>query len=580
MVFGALFCLSLIGLEAFFAWRLRRGYYRWESTLSNLLCAAGHVTVDIFLRLPVLALYLWCARFAPANDLAEPGKWVVLFVLVDFLFYLSHYLNHKLPWLWAIHGVHHQGEDFNFSTGLRLPWLHKLGAFWVPLPAALLGFELSDYAAVALLQASLQTWTHTRFLPRRIPVLEWVLVTPSHHRVHHGQNDRYRDKNFAGILSVWDYLFGTYCPETEPVRFGVRGVSDRVNPFSNNFILFSPRRWRRLDRSQLRASASACLWALVIVGAVFALEASLTTVPLVGFCLAAIAGLSYLGWRADHPTHPSPVRSALRPLALGSLIFLGGSCASAPEVPTVTIIKQWHLSANESTRDFEKAQNLPQASNQLEIYRYLDTLLTERGRLTLIVEGCDEASSVEESFKLVNGWKLEELRAIARHSDFYKILVPVPLKLKLRHPTQVTTLCGDSAELIRQHQLSVSDAKGFLGFYLRLKTQGSGAKFDAYHRALEEVLKQKVADPLAVSRELALKNIVRFEELVLERNALFLKHLVQRRLESPVIVVGGLHAQDLMAQLTAAGIRTQVLEPENYPTTNEQIASELRSALE
>lgn len=154
--------------------------------------------------------------------------------------------------MWAIHGVHHQSEDYNFSVGLRQAWLHKLTAFWTPIPLAILGFTLEDYVLVLVLviHSSLQIWTHTQLLPHRISWLEKIIVTPSHHRVHHGQNIQYIDKNFAALISIWDYLFDTYEPENEKVLFGVRGIKERVNPFTSNFILFAPKLWKNPNLSK------------------------------------------------------------------------------------------------------------------------------------------------------------------------------------------------------------------------------------------------------------------------------------------------------------------------------------------
>jgi len=203
--------------------------------------------------------------------------------------------------MWAIHGVHHQAEHFNYSVGLRLPWWHKFTSFWIVVPPALLGFSMEDYILVAALHGSAQIWTHTTLFPKRIPVFERVFVTPSHHRVHHGRNRIYIDKNFGGILSVWDYLFGTYCPESEPVRYGIPGIKSRVNPWSINVAQFVPNLMPALP-AQRRLSRRAKGWILLHLSILMA------------------AG----GWLFAHGTGlPLTAKLAAVSVGLGSMVLMG-----------------------------------------------------------------------------------------------------------------------------------------------------------------------------------------------------------------------------------------------------------------
>lgn len=304
LIYAVPFYLSLMLIEYLVARRAGKNVYSWKGTVGNLLCGIGHIFVESLTKLPVILLYFWTARFA--LDIQHSGwtKWFMLFVLIDFVFYFSHLLSHKVGWMWAIHGVHHQSEDYNFSVGLRQAWLHKLTAFWTPLPFALLGFSLEDYILVLIIHSSLQIWTHTKLFPKRITWLEWLLVTPSHHRVHHGKNAQYIDKNFAGLISVWDYIFGTYEPENEPVRYGIRGIKERVNPFSSNFIMFAPKLWQPLPKvAPVRSMQSwgGTLLAVVLCLSYFLIEYKLELqikLSLVFILLGVIAGV---GWREDHP---------------------------------------------------------------------------------------------------------------------------------------------------------------------------------------------------------------------------------------------------------------------------------------
>lgn len=169
----------------------------------------------------VVALYAWvAARWAPWQlDLGSPLTWVAYYLIGDFAYYWVHRAEHRVGALWASHVVHHSAEDFGFTTAVRMPpteVLYKpLTGLWAPL----LGFPPAMYAPMAawgLLSGQLQ---HTRLIGS-LGVLDRWLATPSNHRVHHGSNPRYLDRNFGGQTMIWDRLFGTYEPEAEPVRYG------------------------------------------------------------------------------------------------------------------------------------------------------------------------------------------------------------------------------------------------------------------------------------------------------------------------------------------------------------------------
>lgn len=298
--------LLLMLTEHLITSRRGRSVYSFRETVGNLYSGIGQVFIEIFFKLPLMALYFFCAKHAPLTAPTGPVKWLVLFVIVDFLFWLSHMIAHKVPWMWAIHGVHHQAENYNFSVGLRMPWWHKLMAFWIIIPPALLGFAPMDYVLVATLHASAQIWTHTTLLPGRIPVFERLFVTPSHHRVHHGKNKIYIDKNFGGILSVWDYLFNTYQAETEPVRFGIPKVKPRVNPWSSNIVQFVPRMLPKLPQHQRLSThekiAIATLTLLLIAGCalVFVNERRMDMLTRTVSCATVLSFMIGAGIWMDH----------------------------------------------------------------------------------------------------------------------------------------------------------------------------------------------------------------------------------------------------------------------------------------
>jgi sterol desaturase/sphingolipid hydroxylase (fatty acid hydroxylase superfamily) len=179
--------------------------------------------------------------------------WIVAAVAWDFCYYWFHRMSHEISILWAAHAVHHQSEDYNLSTAQRQTSTGFLFGWIFYVPLFVIGFPLEVLLTVGGANLIYQFWVHTQVI-RRMGMLDRLLVTPSNHRVHHAQNERYIDKNYGGILILWDRMFGTFAEEqdTDPVIFGVRKPLQNWNPFWANFqvydyLLFDAirtKRWR------------------------------------------------------------------------------------------------------------------------------------------------------------------------------------------------------------------------------------------------------------------------------------------------------------------------------------------------
>jgi sterol desaturase/sphingolipid hydroxylase (fatty acid hydroxylase superfamily) len=155
-------------------------------------------------------------------DAFSPLVWLGVFVARDFVYYWIHRAEHRVSALWASHMIHHSSERFTFTTAVRMPWMEALYkpllGLWVPL----LGFHPVAFAALGALVLMIGQLQHTELMQRRTRLDGWF-VTPSVHRVHHGSNTEYIDKNFGSMLAIWDRVFGTYQPETVAVRYGLTG---------------------------------------------------------------------------------------------------------------------------------------------------------------------------------------------------------------------------------------------------------------------------------------------------------------------------------------------------------------------
>lgn len=175
--------------------------------------------------------------------------WVGAFVLYDFCYYWLHRMGHERNVLWAAHSVHHQSEEYNLTTALRQTSSGFIFSWIFYLPLALLGVPPVVFITVASLNLLYQFWVHTRHVPK-LGWLEWVLITPSNHRVHHAQNPRYLDCNYGGVFIFWDRLFGTFQEEDddEPVIFGVTTPLASWNPLWAN-LQFYAQLWADAQRT-------------------------------------------------------------------------------------------------------------------------------------------------------------------------------------------------------------------------------------------------------------------------------------------------------------------------------------------
>lgn len=193
------------------------------STRTSLTSGLAFIAVkSVLSKLAVasLALFVYDHFRLLTLDLTSPWTWVGVFVMRDFIYYWVHRAEHRIRLLWASHMVHHSPETIGFTTAVRVPWMEAVYKPWLGLWLPLIGFHPVAAIALDVLAATVAQLYHTKSV-RRIPVLDQLFVTPSTHRVHHGSNPEYIDKNFGAVFIVWDRLFGTFEPEIAPVRYGI-----------------------------------------------------------------------------------------------------------------------------------------------------------------------------------------------------------------------------------------------------------------------------------------------------------------------------------------------------------------------
>ncbi|MCC6745137.1 MAG: sterol desaturase family protein [Acidobacteria bacterium] len=239
----------LILVEWIVARRLNLAVYRLNDAVTDLACGMGQQAVAIFGKLVILGAY--ASVYANATLVVfEAGSWwpwVIAFFGVDLMYYWWHRASHEVAFLWAIHAVHHQSEDYNLAVALRQAWFSGLSSLPFYLPLALLGVPLHVFATVAAFSTLYQFWIHTETIGRLGPI-EWVLNTASHHRVHHGRNPRYLDRNYAATLIIWDRLFGSFQIEDERPLYGVIKPYRSWNPVWANFDVWLEL-WKKARRT-------------------------------------------------------------------------------------------------------------------------------------------------------------------------------------------------------------------------------------------------------------------------------------------------------------------------------------------
>ena len=214
------FFLLFIGIEYVILWKQNR-QVRLNDAVTDLSCSIGDQMLGVFLKPIALFPYIYVVEnFAIFQfETSNIWVWVIGAVAVDFFYYFYHRLCHRLNIGWATHVVHHQSEEYNLSVALRQPWFSMVYSWVVYMPLAFIGLPFEVYAITFAFNLLYQFWIHTETIGKLGPI-EWIFNTPSHHRVHHGTNPEYVDKNYAGIFIIWDRMFGTFEEEKAQALYG------------------------------------------------------------------------------------------------------------------------------------------------------------------------------------------------------------------------------------------------------------------------------------------------------------------------------------------------------------------------
>ncbi len=225
--------ILLFFIEYYYSLKKEKKYFQFDEVISNLNVGIAERMSDLFTTSIFHFFFAWVyANYAIFDIKANAVTWIFLFLATDLLWYWYHRFGHEVNLFWSAHVVHHQSEDFNFSVAARITVFQSFfrALFWSVIP--LLGFPPEMITTILLVHGAYPLFTHTQAIGK-LGLLEKIMVTPSHHRVHHSSNEKYLDKNYGDVLIIWDKLFGTFMKEDEKEK-PIYGITDPIK--SRSFL--------------------------------------------------------------------------------------------------------------------------------------------------------------------------------------------------------------------------------------------------------------------------------------------------------------------------------------------------------
>lgn len=224
----------LMGIELIVERLTHQKLYRLPDAIANLSCGITSQLSGLFLKIFAIGAYQFLFEHFAFFTLERSWfYWLMLFLLADMAYYWAHRMSHEINLFWGGHVVHHQSEEYNLSVALRQSSLQVVWTFAFSLPLAFIGFKTLDFALMSAFITLYQFWIHTETI-NKMGWFEYIFNTPSHHRVHHGRDPKYIDKNHAGTLIIWDKMFGTFQEEEERPTYGITKPINSWNPIWAN----------------------------------------------------------------------------------------------------------------------------------------------------------------------------------------------------------------------------------------------------------------------------------------------------------------------------------------------------------
>lgn len=235
IVWAAPVMFFFVLLEWAIARHQSRHLYDAKETIGSISVGIGNVLINLALKLTLLYAVIALYNLLPWRMPFNWWTFIPCYIIFDLCSYWAHRISHEQRFWWATHVVHHSSENYNLTVSFRLSWMQHLKLIFF-LPVALIGFHPIIFFIVNQIAVLFQFWVHTEYIRKLHPVIEYIFATPSNHRVHHGSQEKYINKNYGPTFIIWDRMFGTYVEEEEQPVYGLtHSLEDKSNPIYINF---------------------------------------------------------------------------------------------------------------------------------------------------------------------------------------------------------------------------------------------------------------------------------------------------------------------------------------------------------
>ena len=227
-----------VALEWYISYRQDRHLYEKKETIGSIFVGIGNVIIAFLMKIALLSLIVLVYNLVPWRMYFSWWMLLPCYVIFDFFSYWAHRTSHQQRFWWATHVVHHTGENYNLTVSFRLSWVQHLKIIFF-MPVAFIGFHPVIFFIVNQIAVLFQFWVHTEYIRKCPRFIEYIFATPSNHRVHHGSQEKYINKNYGATFIIWDRMFGTFQEEDEKVIYGVtHNIENKLNPLIINFHEF------------------------------------------------------------------------------------------------------------------------------------------------------------------------------------------------------------------------------------------------------------------------------------------------------------------------------------------------------
>lgn len=222
-------------VEWYLSKKQSRQLYETKDSIGSIAVGVGNVIINFFLKITFFYLVIFIYNNMPWRFALSWWTIIPCYLIFDLCSYWSHRISHRQRFWWATHVVHHSSENYNLTVSFRLSWVQNMKIIFF-VPVAVVGFHPIVFFVASQVAVLFQFWVHTEYIRRLHPAIEYIFATPSNHRVHHGSQEKYINKNYGATFIFWDRIFGTYQKEEEQAVYGLTtNITNKANPLMLNF---------------------------------------------------------------------------------------------------------------------------------------------------------------------------------------------------------------------------------------------------------------------------------------------------------------------------------------------------------